>query len=158
MNHSAAGMVEDSPFLHEPASPHRFSPSGTAYPYSGRPIGRAAGRPIIMLPVPVPLDSGAGLGSTYGYQYPGSYFPRAAPLHRFNGYVVCDPPNLAEEPASNATAKAPARRLVKITSTRSLAAPGYSNPCPVYTLNGEFQGQKSNTATTMPSGRNAPAQ
>jgi hypothetical protein len=150
MNHSAMEMADNRPFMQEPASPYRFSPSGTAYPYSGRNIGQTPGRPIVMLPMPIPLDSGAGLGSPYGYHYPGSYLPRDTPLHRFNGYVVCDPPDISGNMVAGSVAGAPPRRLVKITSTRSLASPGRSQPCPVYTINGELQNQKGRSAATMP--------
>ncbi|SEK63953.1 hypothetical protein SAMN05216387_102241 [Nitrosovibrio tenuis] len=124
--------------------------------------GYSFGGPVVVLPVPMPLPAGGTPGSNntngslntygnpYGFQYPGSYLPRDTPLHRFNGYVVCDPPNppngATGGASSESTGTPVARRLVKITTTRSLAAPGYLQPCPIYTINGEIQ--KSNSYTT----------
>jgi hypothetical protein len=111
------------------------------------------GRPIIVLPVP--MNNGGVPNNSYGSQFPGSYVPRDVPLHKYNGYVVCDPPSLAEDPAANAPAP-PARRLIKITSTRSLASPGSSPPCPVYTIDGQPPGQSSHATSNPPPPRNAP--
>jgi hypothetical protein len=103
------------------------------------------GQPVVVLPVP-PISQ--------GLQYPGSYMPQGTPLHRFSGYIVCDPPRLPKESTAEKTAAASAQRVTKITSTRSLAAPGHLQPCPIYTINGELPTLKSH-ATTMPS-RTAP--
>lgn len=111
------------------------------------------GQPIIVLPVPLPGGRASGSNNTYGLQYPGSYIPRDTPLHRFNGYIVCDPPNTVSGANGRTTSEptdAPiARRMVKITTTRSLAAPGSLQPCPIYTINGEIQ--KNNDYTTRSS-------
>lgn len=145
------GMAQNSPFLspgavsdhnhnHYPHYPrnnlHNFPPS--------RSSGYPGGAPLVVLPVPLPANGMAGLNSGSGF--PGSYMPQGTPLHRFNGYVVCDPPDLAAETTAGANPK----RVVKITTTRSLAAPSHSQPCPVYTVNGEIQRQKDYTTGTMP--------
>jgi hypothetical protein len=118
--------------------------------------GNGAGRPVIILPMPLPMNNGAGLNNPYASQFPGSYMPRETPLHKFNGYEVCDPPSLAENAGPGTLSNPPARRLVKITSTRSLAAPGSSQPCPVYTIDGKPPGENSRAATTAPAPRNIP--
>ena len=41
--------------------------------------------------------------------------------------------------------------MVKITTTRSLAAPGDTQPCPVYTIDGEVPKTKNYTTTSVPS-------
>jgi hypothetical protein len=103
------------------------------------------------------MGGGSGYNTMQGFQYPGSYMPRDTPLHKFNGYVACDPPDLAgETKAAGATAGTRVQRLVKITSTRSLAAPGHQQPCPVYTINGEIAKQQSHTTTTRPPSLDAP--
>jgi hypothetical protein len=105
--------------------------------------GPSFGGPVVVLPVPLPPGGTSGSNNTYGFQYPGSYIPRDTPLHRFNGYIVCDPPNtvgVANGGTTSESTGAPiGRRMVKITTTRSLAAPGYPQPCPIYTINGEIQ-------------------
>lgn len=116
-----------------------------------KPQARSFGRPLLVLPVP-PLVNGM-----FGFHFPGSYMPRGTPLHGFNGYVVCNPPNLSREITLETAAGAPARRLAKITSTRSPSTPGYPGPCPVYTINGELPQQKSHSTITLPSTGNAPA-
>jgi hypothetical protein len=115
--------------------------------------GYLSGGPAVVLPVPVAASGTPGFNDTYGFQYPGSYLPRDTPLHRFNGYIVCDPPSpvtgATGETTSEPTGVPVARRMVKITTTRSLAAPAYLQPCPIYTINGEMQ--KSNSYTTRSS-------
>jgi hypothetical protein len=115
--------------------------------------GPSFGGPVVVLPVPLPAGGTSGSNNTYGFQYPGSYIPRDTPLHRFNGYIVCDPPNTVSGANGRTTSEpidAPiARRMVKITATRSLAAPGSLQPCPIYTINGEIQ--KNNDYTTRSS-------
>jgi len=112
------------------------------------------GAPVIVLPVPLSMGGTSGSNNTYGFQYPGSYIPRDTPLHRFNGYIVCNPPNTADGANGAATSESTgtpvARRMVKITTTRSLAAPAYLQPCPIYTINGEIQ---DNNAYTTRSSR-----
>jgi hypothetical protein len=158
MSGPAAGMAQnsfDSQFAyplpnHDPAATHDFD---------SRQNGRSFAQPLIVVPMPPPNNGMSGFNSTYGLQYPGSYMPRDTPLHRFNGYVTCDPPDLSKEKPAGTTSGTTAQRLIKITSTRSLAAPAQSQPCPVYTINGEIPKQKSyNTTTTMPSQRLAPPQ
>ncbi|SFN37625.1 hypothetical protein SAMN05216386_0709 [Nitrosospira briensis] len=149
----AVEMAQDSPFVYPRAMHDQFMP-----PARGRDHGnRSHYRPAVVLPIPLPMDGISGFNSMYGFQYPGSYMPRDTPLHRFNGYVRCDPPDLYKEAAAGTTAGVAAQRLVKITSTRSLAAPVQSQPCPVYTINGEIPKQKSyNTTATMPSRKPPP--
>lgn len=123
-------------------SPYAVPPGQMALPLSPGGDGmhglRSPSRPVMILPMPVYADTMSG---THG---PGSYVPRDTPLHRFNGYVVCNPPppstgnTAASETAG--TAERP-KRVVKITSTRSPAAPGYLQPCPVYTLDGQLPSQ-----------------
>ncbi|SOD41738.1 hypothetical protein SAMN06298226_2040 [Nitrosovibrio sp. Nv4] len=150
---AAAGMAQDSPFVYPSAMHDQFARHGAAYnQHNGHQNKGASGRPLIVLPVPLQGNGMSGFNSMYGFQYPGSYMPRDTPLHRFNGYVVCDPPELPTEATTEPGAVA--RRSIKITSTRSLAAPAHSQPCPVYTINGEIPKQKS--YTTKPSRRNAP--
>lgn len=106
---------------------------------------RSLDRPIVVLPIP------SLVGTMAGSQYPGSYAPQGTPLHRFNGYTVCDPPKLAKEPAAEkVTGATTPQRVVKITSTRSPAAPSGLQPCPIYTLNGELMRQKSATTSVLP--------
>lgn len=158
MSGPAVEMMQDSPFVYPPAAHNQFMPppgvSDHGHHYN-RPSHRG---PVVVLPMPLPMPpmgGTAGLNGMYGYHYPGSYIPRDTPLHKFSGYVVCDPPNLAAEAAAGTTARA-AQRVVKTTSTRSLAAPGHSQPCPVYTINGEFLMQKGNTTATAPPVRQGP--
>ena len=108
---------------------------------------RSLGQPAIVLPVP-PIST--------GLQYPGSYIPPGTPLHRLNGYVVCDPPKLPKESATEKTTGASVQRLVKITSTRSPVASRHLQPCPVYTINGEFSHQRRDATTGALPIRNAP--
>ena len=73
-----------------------FVPSHAIYnaagPSMGVSVSPSSAVPIVVLPVPLPAGT-ASTADAYGFQYPGSYTPRDTPLHRFNGYVVCDPPN-----------------------------------------------------------------
>ena len=134
-----------------PPQPHAASPYGSHHQGGpGRPIA------VLPLPVPLPMNNGSALNSPYGFQYPGSYMPRETPLHRFNGYVVCDPPNLTEAVTGGKATSPPARRLVKITSTRSLAAPGSAQPCPIYTIDGQPPKQKNHVMTNVPPPLNLP--
>ena len=151
-----AEMAHDSPFIYPPAMNNPLVPLGASHKQAQRLDRSSLGGPVVVLPMP-PMGGGSGYNNMHGFQYPGSYMPRDTPLHKVNGYVVCDPPDLAEEAAAaEATTNAPARRLIKITSTRPLAAPGQQQPCPVYTVNGEIAKQQSHTATTRPSSPNAP--
>jgi hypothetical protein len=145
------GQLPPGRFAPPPPQPH------AAYPYGSHNHG-GPGRPIAVLPLPVPLpmNNASTLDNAYGFQYPGSYMPRETPLHRFNGYVVCDPPNLTEDGTRDTSSHPPARRLVKITSTRSLAAPGSSQPCPIYTIDGQPPKQKNHVTTNLPPPRNSP--
>jgi hypothetical protein len=149
-----------SPYMAHLA-PGQFAPlspqSHPAYPDGSHHQG-GPGRPIAVLPLPMPLpmNNGPALNSPYGFQFPGSYMPRETPLHRFNGYVVCDPPDLSEAVTPDKATSPPARRLVKITSTRSLAAPGSSQPCPIYTVNGQPPKQKNYATTNVPPPPNLP--
>ncbi|SEO53467.1 hypothetical protein SAMN05216316_0435 [Nitrosovibrio sp. Nv6] len=152
-------MTQDTPFVYPPATHDQFARQGGAHNnHNGHQNANTFGRPLIVVPVPLQGNGMSGFNSMYGFQYPGSYMPRDTPLHRFNGYVVCDPPELPTEATTEPGAGAVARRSIKITSTRSLAAPAHSQPCPVYTINGEIPKQKSytTTTTTKPSRRNAP--
>lgn len=151
-----AEMAQNNPFIYPPAMNSSLVPLGVSHRHDQRLDRSSLGGPVVVLPMP-PMGGGSGYNNMHGFQYPGSYMPRDTPLHKFNGYVVCDPPDLAGETAApGATAGTPARRLVKITSTRSLAAPSYQQPCPVYTVNGEIPKQKGYTTTTRPLGPNAP--
>ena len=109
------------------------------------------GRPVIVLPMQPYTDK------VSGFQYPGSYMPPGTPLHRFNGYIICNPPNLTRDAAAEATAGTGAQRVIKITSTRSPSMPGHSGPCPIYTINGELPPQKSHS-TILPPDRAPPTQ
>jgi len=117
--------------------PHSSVYSGIQNP-SSFGSGSSAAMPRILLPLPINSPMW-GFQTRYGFQYPGSYLPAGTPLHRYNGYIVCDPP-----------AAAAGKRIVKITTTRSLAAPGDTQPCPVYTINGEVPKAKSYTTTNAP--------
>ena len=147
------GMAQNSPFI----SPDTI-PNHNAYPYNRVPGGpnRGAppGTPLILLPVPA--NSLSGINTPYGFQFPGSYMPSGTPLHQYNGYVVCDPPDPGKGTTTGAATGATAQRIVKITTTRSPSAPGYQQPCPVYTVNGEIRQPKGYTTTTTPSIRSAP--
>ncbi len=112
---------------------------------------RSFGRPVIVLPTQPYIDT------VSGFQYPGSYIPPGTPLHRFNGYIICNPPNLNRDAVAEAAAGTGAQRAIKITSTRSPSIPGHSGPCPIYTINGELPPQKS-YSTILPPGRTPPAQ
>jgi hypothetical protein len=159
-NLSAAGgsspeMAQDSPFIYSPAMNSPLVPSAVPHKHDHRLDRPSYGKPVVVLPMPA--GGGSGYNNMQGFQYPGSYMPRNTPLHKFNGYVACDPPDLTDQAeAAGGTAGAPARRLVKSTSTRPLAAPDYQQPCPVYTVNGEIPKQKGYTTTTRPPGPNAP--
>jgi hypothetical protein len=137
--------TQNSPFI----SPGTLLDHGP-YPYNRIPgadglySGFTPRAPLIVLPVPLPVSGIPGFNNGQGFQYPGSYFPAGTPLHRFNGYVVCDPPKVAA-----------GQRIVKSTSTRSLSAPSPPQPCPVYTIDGEIPRPKSYTTTATPSIRNA---
>jgi hypothetical protein len=102
------------------------------------------GRPVIVLPMQPYIDA------VSGFQYPGSYMPRGTPLHRFNGYIICTPPNLNRDTGAKAVAGTGAQRVIKITSTRSPSMPGHSGPCPIYTINGELPSQKSHSTILPP--------
>lgn len=143
-----------NPSLYPPAMLNQPVPADGPRSYDAR-SSHSLGRPVIVLPV---LPGPANINMRSGFQYPGSYMPRDTPLHRFNGYTVCDPPNLARETTTKTEAGAKAQRLVKTTSTRSLAAPSHQQPCPIYTINGELPQQESHAKTTaVPSTRNAPS-
>ncbi len=146
-----AEMAQDNKFIYPPATNSPPVPWVAPNKHDQRLDRSSLGRPVVVLPMP-PMGGSSSYNNMHGFQYPGSYMPRDTPLHKFNGYVACDPPDLAGETAAGA----PVRRLVKITSTRSLAAPGYQQPCPVYTINGEMPKQQSYTTTPRPSGPNAP--
>ncbi|KIO48207.1 hypothetical protein [Nitrosospira sp. NpAV] len=143
-------MAQNSPFVSpgmlpsHPPNPHNNIPSN-------RLPGSTPGTPLVLLPVPA--SSMSGINTPYGYQFPGSYMPSGTSLHRYNGYVVCDPPDLNKGTATQTTG-ATGQRIVKITTTRSPTAPGHQQPCPVYTVNGEPQQPKG--YTTTPSIRSAP--
>jgi hypothetical protein len=152
---SSAGMAQDSTFIYPPAMNGSLVPLAGADKHDQRLDQSSYGKPVVVLPMPI--GGGSGYNNMQGFQYPGSYMPRDTPLHKFNGYVACDPPDLAgETKAAGATAGTRVQRLVKITSTRSLAAPGHQQPCPVYTINGEIPKQQGYITTTRPSGPNAP--
>lgn len=153
-------ITPNSPFLSPPGAnfnhnpyPH-FPQNRFPFPYGlSSGSGYLPGSPRIVLPVPLPMGAMPGFSSIYGFQYPGSYLPRGTPLHRFNGYVVCNPPDLA----AASTGGIPARRVVKVTATRSLAVPGSSQPCPVYTINGEIQNQTGYATKAVPLVGNPPS-
>ncbi len=150
-----ADMSQDTPFIYPPMN-SPLAPSAAPHKHDQHLDRSSPGRPVVVLPMP-PMGGSSGYNNMHGFQHPGSYMPPDTPLHKFNGYIACDPPDLAGEAAAvGTTAGAPARRLVKITSTRSLAAPGYQQPCPVYTINGEMPKHQSYTTTTRPSAPNAP--
>lgn len=142
INESSADMAEG-----DQGNP--LYPSFSPWDRDMQPNIRSFGRPLVVLPLP-PL-----INRMPGFHFPGSYMPRWTPLHRFNGYIVCNPPNLNRETAVETTAGAPAQRLAKITSTRSPSTPGYPGPCPIYTINGELPQQKSHGTTILPSTGNA---
>lgn len=105
-------------------------------------------RPIVVLPIPL-ANGRQPPANPYGFHYPGSYIPRDTPLHRFNGYVVCNPPDTTggtsgrrsreDTPAGRRMEKSSKSGLVKITTTRPLSAPDSLQPCPIYTINGQIQ-------------------
>ena len=101
------------------------------------------GRPVIVLPMQPYIDT------VSGFQYPGSYMPPGEPLHRFNGYIICNPPNLNRDAVAEATAGTGAQRVIKITSTRSPSIPEHSGPCPIYTINGELPPEKSHSTILL---------
>ena len=145
-------MGFDSPFAPSLPPGTHFGPN--PYPpssvYSGmQNYGNLPGSssPFPRMLLPLPINSSMwGFQTRYGFQYPGSYLPPGTPFHRYNGYMMCDPP-----------AAATGKRIVKITTTRSLAAPADTQPCPVYTINGGIPGGKSYTTTnTAPAIRNSP--
>lgn len=144
------GTAQNSPFLSPGTilSPHRQGLPHSSY---GRASGHHGGTPLVVLPMPLPMNGMSGPNGMPGAQFPGSYMPQGTPLHRFNGYTVCDPPDLAEGTTP--------KRIVKITTTRTPASPGHSQPCPIYTVNGEIQPQKGYATTTTiitPPVQNAP--
>jgi hypothetical protein len=146
----AQGVPYDSPSRYSPWIHDHVGPPVADHNLDSGQNALSHGKPLIMVPVPLPNNSMPGYGSAYGFQHPGSYMPRDTPLHRFNGYVVCNPPDLPNEAPAGTTSGAAAQSLVKITSTRSLAAPAQSQPCPVYTINGEIPKQQGYATTTMP--------
>lgn len=101
------------------------------------------GRPVIVLPIQPYIDT------VSGFPYLGSYMPHGTPLHRFNGYIICNPPNLNRDAVAEAGTGTGARQVIKITSTRSPSIPEYSGPCPIYTINGGLPPQKSHS-TILP--------
>ena len=145
-------MMQNSPFVSSGILPNHNPSPPASIPGSGNP-GSTPGRPLVVLPVPA--SGMSGINTPYGFQFPGSYMPSGTPLHRYNGYIVCDPPDLSKGTTTGAATGATARRIVKSTSTRSPSAPGYPQPCPVYTINGEIQQPKGYTATTTSSVPNA---
>lgn len=149
------GMVQNSPFISPGTLPNHNPYTDNRVP-GGPTRGAQPGTPFILLPVPA--NSMSGINTPYGTQFPGSYMPGGTPLHRYNGYVVCDPPDLNKGTTTGAATGATAQRIVKITTTRSPSAPGHQQPCPVYTVNGEIQQPKGYTTTTTatPSIRSAP--
>ncbi len=121
--------------------------------FAGRPAQGV--RPVVVLPAPPMSPYPAGTMS--GLHGPGSYVPRETPLHRFSGYVVCDPPphhvaNIASSGPDAGTGERP-KRVVKTTSTRSPAAPGYLQPCPIYTVNGQLPLQENRLQPPSVSGK-----
>lgn len=104
------------------------------------------GRPVIMLPTQPYTDTASG------FQYPGSYMPPGTPLHRFNGYIICNPPNLNRGAVAETAAGTGTQRVIKITSTRSPSIAEHPGPCPIYTINGELPPQKSHS-TILPPGK-----
>jgi|GEM_PF-2888135 len=145
-------MIQNSPFVSSGILPnHNPSPS-PGIPGNGN-AASTPGRPLVVLPVPA--NSISGINTPYGFQFPGSYMPSGTPLHRYNGYVVCDPPDLGKGTTQEATPGTTARRIVKSTSTRSPSAPGYPQPCPIYTIDGKIQPPKGYTTTTTSSIPNA---
>jgi hypothetical protein len=145
-------MMQNSPFVSSGILPNHNPSPPASIPGSGNP-GSTPGRPLVVLPVPA--SGMPGINTPYGYQFPGSYMPSGTPLHRYNGYTVCDPPDLSKGTTTGAATGATARRIVKSTSTRSPSAPGYPQPCPVYTIDGEIQQPKGYTTTTTSSVPNA---
>lgn len=156
-----AGMIGADRLMYGPPSilPGQFAPA-LAQPHGNHQSGRygngGAGQPLIVLPIPMPMNNGGPANSAHGVQFPGSYMPRDTPLHKYNGYEVCDPPSLSEGAGPGTPLSPPARRLVKITSTRSLAAPASSQPCPIYTIDGRLPTQKSHATTHGPAPHNTP--
>jgi hypothetical protein len=127
-------------------------PGVSAQAHGGTPLNtHLFGRPVIVLPMQPYIDT------VSGFQYPGSYMPPGTPLHRFNGYIICNPPNLNRDAVAEAAAGTGAQRVIKITSTRSPSIPGHSGPCPIYTINGELPPQKSHS-TIFPPDRISPTQ
>ncbi|ARO87827.1 hypothetical protein EBAPG3_008640 [Nitrosospira lacus] len=141
------GMAQNSPFISPGTLLNHNPPTSNRAP-GGPNRSAQPGTPLILLPLPA--NSMSGFNSSYGTQFPGSYLPGGTPLHRYNGYVVCDPPDLGKGAAAGAGTGATAQRIVKITSTRSPSAPSHPQPCPVYTVNGEFQQPKGYTTTPPP--------
>ena len=134
-------MMQNSPFVSSGILPNQGPSSHNLGPNS-RPPGSRTGAPLVLLPVPA--NSMSGINTPYGLQFPGSYMPPGTPLHRFNGYAVCDPPAIAA-----------GQRIVKITSTRSPSAPSAQQPCPIYTIDGQPQQPKGYTSTTTSTVPNA---
>ena len=134
-------MMQNSPFVSSGILPNQGPSSHNPGPNS-RPPGSRTGAPLVLLPVPA--NSMSGINTPYGMQFPGSYMPPGTPLHRFNGYTVCDPPAIAA-----------GQRIVKTTSTRSPSAPSAQQPCPLYTIDGQPQQPKGYTSTTISTVPNA---
>jgi hypothetical protein len=143
--HMGHDMMQNSPFVSSGILPSHNPSPPNGIPNSRSP-GSRPGTPLMVLPMPA--NSMSGINTPYGFQFPGSYMPSGTPLHRYNGYVVCDPPDLSKGTTKGATTGTTAQRIVKITSTRSPSAPGYQQPCPVYTINGEIQQPKGYTGYT----------
>lgn len=145
-------MMQNNPFVSSGILPSHNPSPPNGIPNSRNP-GSRPGTPLVVLPMPA--NGMSGINTPYGFQFPGSYMPSGTPLHRYNGYVVCDQPDLSKGTTKGATSGTTAQRIVKITSTRSPSAPGYQQPCPVYTINGEIQQSKGYTTTTTSSIPNA---
>ncbi len=127
-------VMQNSPFVASGILPDQ-GPYSHNLGLNGRPPASRPGAPLVLLPMPA--NSMSGINTPYGLQFPGSYMPPGTPLHRFNGYAVCDPPAIAA-----------GQRIVKITSTRSPSAPSAQQPCPIYTIDGQPQQPKGYTSTT----------
>ena len=77
--------------------PDQFAPLSpqppAAYPYSSHNQG-GPGRPIAVLPLPMPLpmNNGPAQNSPYGFQFPGSYMPRETPFTDSTATSFATPP------------------------------------------------------------------
>jgi len=134
-------------------SPTLVNQPGVSAQAHGSPLlnAHSFGRPVIVLPMQPYIDK------TSGFQYPGSYMPAGTPLHRFNGYIICNPPTLNRGAVAETATGTGTQRVIKITSTRSPSIAEHSGPCPIYTINGELPPQK-NHSTILPPGKTPPTQ